>query len=55
MCSITVFCNVFHHADDVKCTGTNLDDQPMYNIVMYIYIKWFVRMLKLYYTRSGCF
>jgi hypothetical protein len=35
---------VFLHGDG-KSTGTNLDDQPMNNTVMYIYIKWFVRMV----------
>ena len=44
MLSITVLCIVVLHGDG-KSTGTNLDDQPMYNTVMYIYIKWFVRML----------
>ena len=44
MYSITVLCIVFLHGDG-KSTGTNLDYQPMYNIVMYIYIKGFVRMI----------
>jgi hypothetical protein len=39
MSECTSFCIVFLHVDG---TSTNLDDQPMYNTIMY---KWFVRMV----------
>ena len=50
MYSITVLCIGFLDGDG-KSTGTNIDDQPMYNTVMYIYIKWFVTMVNKYCTK----
>ena len=54
MYSIHVWCNIFLHSDR-KSTGTSLDNQPMHNTVMYIYIKWFVRMINEYRTKSVSF
>ena len=54
MYSITVSVIVYLHGDR-KSTGTNLVDHPMYNTAMYIYRKWFVRMVNERCTKSGCF